>query len=165
MNENEIKLSIELVPATCWYSNVRSNVRPSTWDRLQQEVFQAANYRCQICGGTGPAHPVEAHEIWSYDDHRMVQTLKDLISLCPNCHEVKHIGHALKSGRTKRVIEWLCLVNHFDADQALAYIDYSFKVHGIRSQFQWRLDLSVLVSKYRLKLDKHGIEQGLNQPR
>jgi len=107
---------------------------------------------------------VEAHEIWAYDDHRMIQKLNGLISLCPKCHEVKHIGFAIEQGRAAQVTEWLCTINQITAEQALAYIQYAFKVHSIRSQFKWQLDLTVLSNKYGIKLDKYGIEQGLNGP-
>lgn len=30
------KLTIELVPKTCWFSNVRSNVTPSQWNKLKK---------------------------------------------------------------------------------------------------------------------------------
>jgi len=49
---------------------------------------------CETCGGCGPQYPVECHEIWNYDDTRLIQKLDGLIALCPDCHEVKHIGLA-----------------------------------------------------------------------
>lgn len=64
----DARLTVELVPRTSWYSNVRSNVLPGVWDRLRRPVFGRARSRCEICGGRGPAHPVECHEVWEYDD-------------------------------------------------------------------------------------------------
>lgn len=159
-----MKLSIELVPSTCWYSNVRSNVRPETWDRLQRETFQAAGYVCEVCGGTGDTHPVEAHEIWTYDDHRLIQSLDRLISLCPRCHEVKHFGLAIESGHSKRALAWLASVNGITTAQALAYVERAFQIHNIRSRFEWRLNIDLLSSRYGIKLDRQGIELGLNLP-
>ncbi|MFC4524940.1 HNH endonuclease [Cupriavidus pinatubonensis] len=157
-----MKLTIELVPTTCWYSNVRSNVYPATWDALQTAVFKAAGYRCEICGGRGHSHPVECHEIWEYDDHKRIQRLDHLASLCPNCHQVKHIGLAVSSGHAENVINWLAQVNQITPAQALAYAQHAFKIHAIRSRFNWSLDLRLLTTSYGIKLDKHGIEQGLN---
>lgn len=159
-----MKLSIELVPSTCWYSNVRSNVRPETWDRLQHAAFLQAGHACEICAGTGDAHLVEAHEIWAYDDHRTIQRLVRLASLCPQCHEVKHIGLAIKSGHAKRALAWLANVNGISPAEALSYVERAFKIHEIRSRFQWKLDISLLTQRYGIKLDKHGIEQGFNLP-
>ncbi|MDH0342015.1 HNH endonuclease [Chromobacterium haemolyticum] len=157
-----MKLTIELVPATCWYSNVRSNVFPATWDRLQAMVFKAAGYRCEECGGRGDTHPVECHEVWSYDDHKLIQRLERLISLCPKCHQVKHIGLAVKTGKASAVIAWLASVNDIPPEKALQYAQHAFKIHQIRSRFQWSLDLQVLTNLYGVKLDRYGIEQGLN---
>jgi hypothetical protein len=60
------KLSIELVPQTCWFSNVRDHVDQKTWDILRKDTYKKANYKCEICGGVGSKHPVECHEIWDY---------------------------------------------------------------------------------------------------
>ncbi len=157
-----MRLTIELVPTTCWYSNVRSNVSPTTWDSLQDVVFKEVGHRCEICSGRGDKHPVECHEIWQYDDHKLIQRLERLISLCPKCHQVKHIGLALKTGETKAVIAWLAHVNQIAPAQALAYAQHAFKIQEIRSRFDWKLDLQVLRTRYGVKLDKYGIEQSLN---
>ncbi|KAG0189364.1 hypothetical protein DFQ28_003490 [Apophysomyces sp. BC1034] len=157
-----VKLTIELVPTACWYSNVRSNVFPATWDRLQTVVFKIAGYRCEICGGHGDSHPVECHEIWAYDDHKRIQRLAHLASLCPKCHQVKHIGFAISQGRAQQVVRWLAQVNQLTPAQALAYVQQTFQVHAIRSRFEWTLDLRLLTDSYGIKLDKHSIEQGLN---
>src|SRR3989344_4305266 len=76
-----MNLTIELVPRSCWYSNVRSNVSEATWSRLKSLCFRAADYRCEICSNRGPHHPVECHEIWHYDDHRLIQRLDRLVAL------------------------------------------------------------------------------------
>lgn len=157
-----MRLTVELVPATCWYSNVRSNVFPTTWDRLQAEIFKASGHRCGICSGRGNNHPVELHEIWQYDDHRLVQKLTGLEALCPKCHQVKHLGLAIQEGQSEQVLTWLMHVNKLTAQQALAYIQNTTKIHQIRSQFDWKLDLQALTAKFGIKLDKYGYEQGLN---
>ncbi len=63
-------LTVELVPQTCWYTNVRSNVPAEDWERLRKFVFKLAGYRCEICGGRGDKWWVECHEQWEYDDAR-----------------------------------------------------------------------------------------------
>lgn len=68
-------LTIELVPSTSWYSNVRSMVKPEEWDILRRISYKEAQYRCKICHGQGTKHPVECHEIWEYDDAKHTQTL------------------------------------------------------------------------------------------
>ena len=62
-----MRLTIELVPESCWYSNVRSEVSKATWDVLRKAAYKKAGYVCEICGGKGPTYPVACHEMWSYD--------------------------------------------------------------------------------------------------
>ena len=81
-----MKLTIELVPRMCWYSNVRTNVTREKWDIIRKECYRKSNYKCEICGDKGTTHPVECHEIWEYDDVNYVQKLIGFIALCPNCH-------------------------------------------------------------------------------
>lgn len=157
-----MRLSVELVPTTCWYSNVRSNVRPETWDRLQRVTFQRARHLCEICGGRGASHPVEAHETWVYDDRLRIQRLDGLISLCPRCHEVKHIGLAIERGRGANALAWLAAVNDIGPEEALGYVQRAFAVHEIRSRFSWQIDIRVLVTHYRVAIGADGLEVGLN---
>src|SRR3712207_8436185 len=92
-------LTVELVPRTAWFKNVRSHVTREEWERLKKIVFGRAGHRCEVCGGRGPRWPVECHEVFAYDDERRVQKLTALVALCPACHEVKHIGLAGLRGR------------------------------------------------------------------
>ena len=103
----DARLTIELVPRTSWYSNVRSNVSEAEWDRLRRPVYHRAGSRCEICGGRGQKHPVECHEVWLYDDAAGIQRLVDLIALCPSCHGVKHLGRSHVKGGGDEAIEQL----------------------------------------------------------
>ena len=89
-----LKLQIELVPGSCWWTNVRSNLTQSQWDKIRKPVYANANFLCEICGERGTKHPVECHEVWIYNDKSLIQKLDHFQSLCPLCHEVKHIGLA-----------------------------------------------------------------------
>jgi hypothetical protein len=137
-------LTIELVPQTCWFSNVRSEVTPAQWDSLRKATAHHAGNRCQICGGRGPQWPVECHELWHYDDEQHIQTLLGLIALCPACHEVKHMGLANVRGRGHLATRHLAKVNGWTAAEAERYIADQFALWQQRSTFQWQLDLSWL---------------------
>ncbi len=39
----ETRLTVELVPSTCWYTNVRSHVPKAVWDRLRRQVADEAH--------------------------------------------------------------------------------------------------------------------------
>jgi 5-methylcytosine-specific restriction endonuclease McrA len=135
-------LTIELVPSTCWYSNLRSELTRAQWDHIRKASYQKAKYLCEICGGHGPRHPVECHEIWMFDDEQKTQTLTGVTSICPRCHEVKHIGLAGKRGRGREARSQLAKVNGWSTEQAQDYINKSFEVWSERSQHDWTLDIS-----------------------
>jgi len=141
-------LTVELVPSTCWYTNVRSNVSGAVWDRLRRQVAADAGGRCEICGGRGPRWPVECHEVWAYDDEAKVQRLERLVALCPDCHEVKHAGLASKRGQLPAVIQRLAVVNGWSEDDAALYLEAVFEQWAARSRHQWTLDISVLAQRY-----------------
>jgi hypothetical protein len=138
------RLTIELVPSTCWWSNVRSHVAASDWERLRRSTAQAAGNRCEVCGGRGRRHPVECHEVWEYDDTRMVQRLVRLIALCPSCHEVKHLGLAGMRGRRGPALAHLGRVNGWSAADTEAYAEAVFEQWATRSRHDWILDCTVL---------------------
>jgi len=133
----EYKLSIELVPQGAWYKNLRSELPSNEWDNLRRWCYQKCGYRCEICGGKGPKHPVECHELWEYDDAKHTQTLVGVVGLCPACHEVKHIGLAQMRGNYGRAIKHFCKVNECSYDEATMYIDNTFGMWAIRSRYEW----------------------------
>jgi hypothetical protein len=135
------RLTIELVPQTCWFSNVRSEVSSEAWEKLKRMTFQRANYQCEICSSRGSQWPVECHEVWHYDDQQRLQTLVGLIALCPACHEVKHMGLANVRGRGTIAAGQLAKVNRWTKEQTQAYITSQFEVWEKRSKYAWQLDI------------------------
>lgn len=144
-----MQLTIELVPTTCWFSNVRSEVSKDEWDLLRRRCYSAASYRCEICNGRGRKWPVEAHEIWDYDDVNKVQKLVRLIALCPNCHGVKHIGGQQSKSKAAgdRALKHLMKVNGLTKSKAEAYIQECYEVWNERSRHEWVLDITWLRGK------------------
>lgn len=137
-------LTVELVPATSWCSNLRSELRRKDWDFLRKRQYKIANHRCELCGGVGRRHPVECHEIWAFDDESHIQTLTGLIALCPPCHEVKHIGLAAVRGNLVRALAHLSYINRWDVEDAGRYVEESFRIHAERSEHSWELNLDWL---------------------
>jgi len=139
-----MKLTIELVPKTSWYSNVRSQVPKWVWDNIRRKCYRNANYLCEICGDKGTAHPVECHEVWHYNDKKHIQKLTGLIALCPDCHRVKHAGYANAQGLMHMVIEQLMLVNNISSKKAFKHIDEAFNKYRERSKYKWEIDTSFI---------------------
>ncbi len=148
------RLTVELVPSTCWYTNVRSNVSKAVWDRVRRQVAADAGGRCEICGGRGRRWPVECHEVWHYDDQTKTQRLERLVALCPACHEAKHAGLASTRGRLPDVIRHLATVNGWSEDDAALYLEVAFEQWASRSRHQWTVDISVLGRRYGVDLDQ-----------
>lgn len=140
------RLAIELVPRTCWFSNVRDRVSREDWDRIRKQVYEHAGRRCEVCGGRGSGHPVECHEVWEYEEATGVQRLVQMIALCPACHEVKHMGFAGIKGRGEIAAAHLAEVNGWTAQVTAVYIDQAFAVWEERSARAWSLDVSTLTA-------------------
>ncbi len=141
-------LTIELVPKTSWYANLRSNVNKEEWDIIRKKCYTNANHKCEICGDTGKnqgfKHNVECHEIWKYDNKSKNQILIGLISLCPYCHKTKHVGLAQLNGEEEIVIKQLMKINNMTRDIAKEYIKKSFEIWEKRSKFDWNLNIDYL---------------------
>ena len=154
-SKNKPVLTIELVPATCWYTNVRSNVPQAEWDVLRRAVYRRANNRCEICGGKGKTHPVECHEVWHYNDVTKVQRLEGLTALCPACHQVKHIGLANVQEKGTQALRHLASVNGWSVGEARTYVAEAFELWARRSEHEWQLDLSLLETEaYKTWLER-----------
>lgn len=138
-----IPLTVELVPASNWESNVRSEYKHK-WDDIRRYIYKRAGYKCEICGGVGEAHTVECHEIWSYDIDTKIQKLEGLISLCPICHKTKHYGFAVINGQEKIVRNHIKKINKWKEEDVDKYIEEAFIIFEHRSKFNWNLDMSYL---------------------
>lgn len=143
-----MRLTIELVPKTCWYSNVRSEVTRKQWDIIRKTEYANAGHKCEICKdvGTnqGKRHKVECHEIWHYDDVTKIQELVGMIVLCPNCHTVKHPGLAAIQKRQHIVISQLMKINGMTRLEANQYVAEAFAEWEERSKHKWTLNIDHL---------------------
>lgn len=154
-----MKLTIDLIPATSFFNNVRAVLTQGQWDIVRKQVYDAAWHVCQICGGKGPKHPVEAHEIWEYDDKKHIQKLVGMIALCPACHQVKHIGLAQLNGNFDKALGHLMKVNKLSKKKAVDYIEGQFKIWNTRSQYNWTLDIASL-KDYGIDIKKLKVSDG-----
>ena len=141
--KKELKLNFEMVPDSCWYSNLRSMLKPKDWDMVRKSTYSEANGKCMICGR--PSKRLEAHEQWSYDLETETQKLERVIAVCHDCHSVIHIGRTQLMGDEDRAIAHFCKVN------GCSYADYrkalgeANELHRRRNQVnEWKLDLSYL---------------------
>lgn len=136
------KLNFELIPDSCWYSNLRTLLSKRQWDFLREEAKEKSDYKCSICGRKGL---LEAHERWSYDLDNGVQKLTDIIAVCKDCHSVIHIGRTQLVGDEERA------ENHFMKVNNATYVEYrkalkeANEYHKKLNQVsEWKLDLTYL---------------------
>ncbi|MBB0229314.1 DNA primase [Streptomyces calidiresistens] len=140
-------LFVDLVPSTCWFTNVRSCVAPRDWERLRRMITRRAGMRCEICGAVEDRDArrwLEAHERWVYDHPARRQTLKRLICLCTDCHTVTHFGYAQVRGLEERALAHLTRVTGMDRMTAREHVAAAFEVWEARSRVTWTLDLGIL---------------------
>lgn len=148
-------LTIELVPATSWFQNARKILTPTEWDVVRKQVYRAAWWVCEICGGKGPKWPVECHEVWSFTDGGLqdgVQTLAGLQALCPSCHMVKHFGFAQIRKREAEAFGHLMNVNKWGEQEARVYVRDAFSLWEARSRKNWTVDVQ--------RLSRYGLDVG-----
>lgn len=138
------RLQVELVPRSCFFSNLRSNLSQKDWEKLRRYSIERAGYVCEICGSDGNGFSLECHEIWEYDDDIQQQSLIGLIALCKACHRSKHMALARHKGWEAAAESHLMRINGWDRATLEVYLEEAFQVFEIRSEKIWRLDISWL---------------------
>ena len=144
-----MKLEIELVPSTVWYSSLYRLLPKNKWSRLKEKVYAKEGYKCYVCGSGHK--PFSLHEFWEYDDDKHIQRLSGVHHLCNLCHKIKHIGFwchtadgimKLKQEGLERnnLVVHFCRVNHSTKEEFLEHEDKAFDVWRARSDFEWKQD-------------------------
>jgi len=139
-----MRLEIDLVPSTAWYSNLRTKISRKEWDKIRKKSYAEAGHKCMICRAE---EKLNCHEIWEYDDEKYVQKLKDFIALCDDCHMIKHIGFASIQANKglldmEKLIKHFMIVNNVDRKTFDEYHEKSFEIWKERSKSKWKTDLA-----------------------
>lgn len=141
--EKDYKLNFELVPDGCWYSNLRSMLKPAQWDVIRRVAYKEADGKCMIC--KRPATRLEAHEQWSYDEKRAVQKLERVIAVCHACHSVIHIGRTQLLGDEEKAIAHFMKVNNCSYADYVKALGKANEIHRRRNEIpEWSIDLTYL---------------------
>lgn len=153
-----LKLTIELVPSTSWYDNMRKVMSQSDWDVLRKKTYAEYGHKCGICGATGR---LNCHEVWEYDDQKQVQILKGFVALCDLCHHAKHIGLAkilADEGKLSMddVAAHFCQVNRCDYPVFLCHERDAWATWERRSKQDWNVGLGEYAVLTRQPLDAVG---------
>ena len=138
-----MKLDFELVPDGCWYSNLRSILKPKEWDIVRKQAYKEADGKCMICGRK--VARLEAHERWSYDEKNKIQKLEEVVAVCHSCHSVIHIGRTQLLGDEDKAIAHFMKVNNCSyADYRKALGKANERHRELNKIDEWALDLSYL---------------------
>lgn len=140
-------LFVDLVPRSCWFTNVRSCVSGQDWERLRRMLRARAGQRCEICGHNEDqtnSRRMDAHERWTFDEATETQKLVRLVWLCEDCHRATHFGLAEIRGQGLLAFQHLMAATGMDGDEADRHIDDAFAVWADRSRRTWHLDLTML---------------------
>jgi hypothetical protein len=148
-------LFVDLIPSTCWFTNVRYCVHPSEWDRLRRHVYERAGDRCESCK---LRRKLEAHERWSYNDETKVQKLERLVALCRKCHGATHMGFSKMKGKGDEAREHLKKCRKFTDSELDQHIQEASQLWRLRNKTNWELDLTLMTNN-GIRLVKDGNEQ------
>lgn len=148
-------LFVDLIPRSCWFSNVRTCIIKTDWDKLRKYVYERVDYICECClintNETNINGNLEAHERWEYDDINKIQKLKRIVALCHQCHQVTHIGLAKIKGKKDEAVSHLKKVRNFNDIDCEMHIKNAFSLWSERNKYDWTLDLS-LIENNNIKL-------------
>ena len=138
-----MKLTVELVPSTVWYSSLYRLLPSDVWNNIRNVIIANNGRKCEICGETEGA--MNLHERWNYDDLKYVQKLEGFILLCRMCHHVKHIGLAgilANEGKLDydEVIKHFCKVNDCSEKEFSDHVNDAFRIWEQRSRHSWTQD-------------------------
>ena len=150
----KLKINSEPIPKSMHYVNLRSELSKEEWNFIKKLVYKRANYRCEICGQIGPKWPVEAHEIWKYDEKNGIMKLDKIMALCPDCHLSHHLGFAQIKGKYEQAINHLKEINNFTEKELEIYLDKLWKDWERRNKINWKLDIkNILIFLKKAKKD------------
>ena len=140
-----------MVPEECWYSNLRSILKPKDWDVVRRDAYARANGRCTVCKRY--TKRLEAHEKWSYDEERALQKLEDVVALCHACHEVKHISRTQLMGRGMDAMEHFQKVNDCSQMEFHLALQKANEEYLRRNRVEaWVTDISWLETRFDIRL-------------
>ena len=159
------------IPIAASSQNLWSLMDKESWSHVRRSVYGSSGHRCVICGGRGKGfiadaisrpnerrQTIEAHEVWEWSvpDQRTglgIQSLRKILTLCPNCHgmfhsgafrrmaEINGLGDEVRDAIEKRRM----LVNRVGQDELAAQIQASTDhLKSLSSIDTWVVDLSHL---------------------
>lgn len=90
--KSSLHLAIQPLPNSTWGLSLSQKLPKEEWDFIRRECYKIANYRCEICHSSNSG--LNAHELWLFDDKKLLQVFNGLECCCTLCHDVHHFGRS-----------------------------------------------------------------------
>ncbi len=133
-----LKLKIEPIPASTWGLSLANRLLKEEWDETRQKVYRDANYTCEICREDNKV--LHCHEVWEFNDKKLIQRLVGLECCCELCHAIHHFGRTkeVKSpSYIERCIGHWCRVNGKTGKDFLEYEQEIYALNRKRANRQY----------------------------
>ncbi len=114
-----MRLEIQPLPKSTWNISLSHKLPKEEWDYLRHECYKSADYKCEICGAKDTT--LFAHEVWSFDDKKLIQRLTRLECCCIKCSDVHHFGRSSIVYDLPRIEE---LIRHWCRVNKLTFADF-----------------------------------------
>lgn len=130
---------------------IRSRLTNDEWTDLRRKVAKAAKQRCEACGRRGKEHPVECHDVWTFDAETAVQRLLGIHAYCPDCHRVRHAPEELaeestREAKSRDLTVQMAMVNGWNRRDSERKLKERDDLRASLAGRKWTLDASVLLS-------------------
>jgi len=145
--ENNMRLGLQLIPESAFYSNLRNALGPRSWSALSKKIREENSYTCKYCPFIEDRSRrlyTHLHEVWEFDITTKTQKLVDFECICPTCHSVHHWGLSRVQGKDMDyLLEHACEINNCTRQQFEEHIKKSFSTWRDLSYIKWSLDFSL----------------------
>ncbi len=131
-------LTIDLLPRGAWDNDLSKTLPKKDWDVLRDYCYTRFHNTCAICGAKDIE--LDAHEVWEFDKQTKIQTLVDIIALCPKCHGVKHIRNTERIGYGENAKKHFLEINNCDLMTfANHYAEQQLKFEDLGEVLRWKV--------------------------
>lgn len=141
------RLEIDLVPMALHGTSI-AKTHPTAWKKIRRYYYALYGDTCTICEYWDEERTeIEAHEVWEYTitgPDTGVQRLKDVDTLCRNCHRFKHYGRSqivLPPPDMRALNEHAMKVNGWTRADLKQHIKEKGDEFRVRNEIIWEQDL------------------------
>ena len=113
-----LQLAIQPLPNSTWGISLSQKLDKETWNFIRRECYKIAGYRCEICRAEGE---MNAHELWIYDDKKLLQIFNGVECCCVLCHNTHHFGRSSLVFNLPQIEE---LIRHWCRVNKLTFADF-----------------------------------------